>query len=83
MFTCSGILDGKHYNRSIKAHKYMTEALWQLYWKQFVKWTQEEDYTWRLDPLNTSLEELYSEFDDINLWQLDNRMHEKLQVRML
>ena len=48
-----------------------------------MKWTQEEDYTWHRHPLNTSLEELYSEFDDINLWQLDNRMHEKLQVRML
>ena len=78
IYISSGILNARHYNRGIKAHKQMVEALWRLYWVEFVKWTKSEDYEWRLDPLNNALDEFYAEFD---LGQADkSRIPGKLKV---
>ena len=74
-------MNARHYNRSVKAHKSMVEALWRLYWQQFIQWIQMEDYSWRLDSLNIALEELYSEFTDQNITtDMDNVIKEKLNV---
>ena len=77
----SGILQGRHYNRGVRAHKIMVDALWRLYWSEFVKWTKIEDYEWRLLPLNNALDELHSEFDAADLRIADkHRINEKLKV---
>ena len=33
-----GVLDGKHYNRSVRAHKIVFEALLRLRWEVFQNW---------------------------------------------
>ena len=33
----SGVIDGKHYNRGVRAHKYLYEALMRLAWAEFTK----------------------------------------------
>lgn len=64
----------------MKAHKVMVEALWRLYWEEFIKWVKAEDYEWRLEPLVNALNEMYSEFD-CDLQSIDkNRINEKLEV---
>ena len=33
-----GIIEGKHYNRAVRAHKIVSEALWRLKWEKFGNW---------------------------------------------
>ena len=33
-----GVMEGKVYNRAVRIHKYIYEALMRLVWKQFVPW---------------------------------------------
>ena len=35
------ILAGKQWNRALRCHKLVLEALWRLYWKKFTKWLSE------------------------------------------
>lgn len=37
----SGVLEGRQYNRGVRTHKYMYEALLRLAWKEFLLWMQE------------------------------------------
>ena len=67
----------------MKAHKYMVEAFWRLYWIEFVKWVKMENYEWRLDTLNGVLEDLYSEFDTLHQDADKIRIHAKMNVRSL
>ena len=34
----SSIIEGKMYNRAVRIHKYIYEALLRLIWKQFIPW---------------------------------------------
>ena len=36
----SGVLDGKMYNRAVRTHKYIYEALMRLVWKGFIPWIE-------------------------------------------
>lgn len=36
-----GVMEGKHYNRAIRLHKLVYEAILRLAWKQFVDWISE------------------------------------------
>ena len=49
------ILDGKHYNRSIKANKIIFEVLYRCYWSEFEPWSHEEDMEFRIEPLTVAL----------------------------
>lgn len=73
---------GKQYNRAIKAHKMMYEALKRLHWEEFVKWLNTNDYSCRLDCLNASTAELVSEIENVrNACEVDQpRFQEKLKV---
>lgn len=31
----NGVLDGEHYNRAVRVHKYISEALTRLAWEEF------------------------------------------------
>lgn len=44
----------------------MLKTLWRLYWEEYLKYLTMEDYEWRIDHLNTLLEEFCHEFDDIH-----------------
>ena len=37
----NGFLDGKHYNRAVRVHKYIYEALMRLVWAGFTNWVEE------------------------------------------
>ncbi|KAK3728046.1 hypothetical protein QZH41_015787, partial [Actinostola sp. cb2023] len=39
----NGVIDGKQYNRSVRAHKYVYEALMRLAWGEFMKWLENSD----------------------------------------
>ena len=39
----SKLVAGKAYNRRIRAHKMLFEALSRLKWKAFISWTEEND----------------------------------------
>ena len=41
--TTSSLLQGKSYNRGIRAHKLLMEALFRLQWCEFLKWLQLQD----------------------------------------
>ena len=36
----SGVLNGKHYNRAVRTHKYIYEALMRLAWGEFTVWVE-------------------------------------------
>ena len=58
----------------------MVEAMWRLYWEEFHKWLRNEEYEWRLDPLNRCLEELCTDFNPESIER--NKIQDKLQVFM-
>ena len=39
----TGVFEGKHYNRAVRAHKIVMEALWRLQWKSFGNWLREKE----------------------------------------
>ena len=44
----SGVIDGKHYNRSVRAHKYLYEALMRLAWAEFMRSLESSDPNHRI-----------------------------------
>ena len=77
-----GILDGKHYNRCIKTHKCMFEALQRSYWIEFEQWLKTEDMDYRLEHLTNALERLLSEFSTEKLVLELPGVQDKLQVTL-
>ncbi|KAG1696502.1 Anaphase-promoting complex subunit 1 [Nymphon striatum] len=39
----NGVIDGKHYNCALTAHKYVYEALMRLAWSEFMQWFDDRD----------------------------------------
>ena len=39
----SGVIDGKHYNRGVRAHKYLYEAMMRLAWAELMRWLETGD----------------------------------------
>ena len=76
----SGILGGRHYNRCVKAHKCMFEALSRCYWQEFLKWLETEEMDYRLEHITNALAELRSVFDVEDLGIEIPNLNEKLQV---
>ena len=62
-----GIVDGRHYNRAMKAHKVLLEALLRLYWESFKEWItfQELQYPDRVAAIEL-VERSITEY--IDLW---------------
>ena len=44
----NGVIDGKHYNRGVRAHKYLYEALMRLAWAEFTKRLESSDPNHRI-----------------------------------
>ena len=47
----SGVTEGRQYNRGVRAHKIVMEALWRLRWKSFGIWLAEQDQNFDQDVL--------------------------------
>ena len=58
--SAAGVLEGRSYNRAIRWHKIMFEALNRLAWNGFQRWIEEEhkDKTPRVDELMKGLKQL-------------------------
>ena len=39
------VLKGRHYNRAVRTHKCMYEALYRLIWEGFLPWLKGQDHT--------------------------------------
>ena len=53
-----GVLEGKHYNRSVKAHQIVAEAFERLRWQEFEEWTRSSE----LELKESDLDILYNMF---------------------
>ena len=53
----NGVLNGKHYNRAIRIHKYIYEALMRLAWAGFTHWV-EDNVSERSAVINSFLEQV-------------------------
>ena len=58
--SAAGVLEGGNFNRAIRLHKIMFEALNQLAWNGFQRWIEEhyKDKTPRVDELMKGLKQL-------------------------
>ena len=52
----NGVIDGTHYNRAVRAHKIMYEALFRLQWELFTNWLQEKNFTFIPHDFDVTLE---------------------------
>ena len=43
--TASALLHGKSYNRGVRAHKLLMEAMLRLQWQSFIDWLKKKDQT--------------------------------------
>ena len=75
---CLGAIDAKYYYCGIKAHTIMLEAMWRLFWEEFLEWLKRENYEWRSEHRNVFLQELHSEFNGEETNKI--RIKEKYQV---
>ncbi|GBL96155.1 hypothetical protein AVEN_118711-1 [Araneus ventricosus] len=67
----NGVMNGHHYNRSIRAHKIMAEALESLRWQSFIEQTDKTT----VDIVNTTSEELYLSYKNktfLNILEQEN-----------
>ncbi|CAL1293796.1 unnamed protein product [Larinioides sclopetarius] len=67
----NGVMNGNHYNRSIRAHKIMAEALETLRWQSFIEQTDKTTF----DIVNTKSEELYISYKNktfVNILEQEN-----------
>ncbi len=67
-----GDIDGKHYNRAIRVHKYIYEALMRLAWRGFISWVKESapDKSDVIDAFLEKVNFLVSELDQEQLCNL-------------
>ena len=55
----AGVLEGKHYNRSVKAHQIVAEAFERLRWQEFEEWTRSSE----LELKESDLDILYNVYE--------------------
>lgn len=70
----NGVLDGKHYNRAVRIHKYIYEALMRLAWAELTPWV-EENVPERSEMIKTFLDQVKDIASDLNQQNLNNLLH--------
>ena len=77
----NGILSGKHYTRSIVAHKQFSEAVCRLYWDSFKCWIENESC--KSSPLKKILSDIEKSTKRFaQLWNQEVPNREELQVSL-
>lgn len=61
----AAVMDGRHYNRAVRIHKYVYEALMRLAWRCFLTWL-ENRYPDKMGLLEQALEHVSDFHDDLN-----------------
>ena len=63
--------DGRHYNRAVRVHKYIYEALMRLAWGEFMIWVQD-------DPENKGMVDTFVEKVNSVTFNLNQQNFEEL-----
>ena len=60
----------------------MSEGMRRLHWEEFLKWLEDNDYSFRLDCISASIREMVTEIQYVrNISEVDHpRVQEKLEV---
>ena len=74
--TAAALLNGKSYNRGVRAHKLIMEALLRLQWKAFCEWLQKADNTLKLKALE--MDTIVSELANCRDAIVENKLQEHL-----
>ena len=61
------LLNGRHYNRAMRAYKYVFEALWRLQWDSFLQWNSETQYVSDFEGLKEYVSALRDETSSQNM----------------
>ena len=59
------VMEGRHYNRSVRTHKYIYEGLLRLVWEGFLPWLKERNPT-KVNHVEQALELLSDLYEDIS-----------------
>ena len=70
----SGVLDGKMYNRAVRVHKYIYEALMRLAWTEFTVWV-EENYQQQKPTISSVMDQVNHMAEDLCQDNLDCLLH--------
>ena len=77
----NGVLDGKHYNRAVRVHKYIYEALMRLAWEEFMlsmEGNQAANAT-----IRAFTEELNNMVCDVNQQKFDSLLNNPLLAELM
>ena len=77
----NGILDGKHYNRAVRVHKYIYEALMRLAWAEFILWM--EDNLEATAMIKTFVDEVNIIIYDLNQQNFDKLLDSPLLAKLM
>ena len=77
----NGVLDGKHYNRAIRVHKYIYEALMRLVWEEFLLWA--EDNQEASTTIEAFVDKVNSMVCDVNQEEFDDMLDSPLLAKLV
>ena len=77
-----GVIEGKHYNRAVRVHKYIYEALIRLVWGEFTCWV-EENVPHRAAVIKSFLEKINSLVSELNQEQLCKLLESTLLTELI
>ena len=76
----NGVLDGKHYNRAARVHKYIYEALMTLAWEEFL-WA--EDNQEASTTIEAFVDKVNSMVCDVNQQEFDDLLDSPLLAKLM
>ena len=78
----NGVLDVKHYNRAVRAHKYIFEALMRLAWVEFLPWA-DDNVPERSEMIKLFLEHVKDMATNLNQHELNNLLQSPLLAEVI
>jgi hypothetical protein len=77
------VLDGKHYNRAVRAHKCVYEALMRLAWREFLKWLEKSENERHMVSVNLLLQLISDMARDLKQEVLDDLLKSPLMNEVM
>ena len=71
----------KHYNRAVRVHKYIYEALMRLAWEEFLLW--EEDNQEASTTIEAFVDKVNSMVCDVNQQEFDDMLDSPLLAKLM
>ena len=66
----SAVIEGRQYNRGVRAHKIVMEVLWRLRWKYFGIWFTEQDQNFDQDVLVGIISNIWNDLSNVTFTAL-------------